>query len=104
MPYPTEERIVWLEDPLQYTYLREGTYGRTRRTGKIRGVPGCRLIGYTEHRKHGRGIVPYRRRFWWLKPYDRDLEPDGVYADHYPAEAVDPGSIQVGTRSRSPEV
>lgn len=95
-----EERIVWLEDPTKYTYLREGVYGTTRRRGRI-SSRGFILLGYAEHRQGpGGGIQPYVRRYWWLTPSDRDLDPTGVYEKGVPAEAVEPASIAVGTPSR----
>jgi len=56
------------------------------------------LIGYAEVVKtHSR--VGYQRRYWWLRSYDRDVRPDGVYAKGHPCEAVDPLSIAINHRS-----
>lgn len=82
-----EERLVWLRDPTTFRYVREGRALTTRRHGRLGLSPGDVLVGYAEHRKRGRGIQPYSRRFWWLKP--RDLEPSGTR----PVEAIDPSSI-----------
>ena len=89
--------IVWVEDPLTYLYLREDTYLTTAprnfpvRTWLRRS--GYRVIGYEvmEHEK-GTGRTAYRRRFWYLKSHDRDLDPEGVYKYLTPTEAVIPSS------------
>lgn len=91
--------IVWLEDPLQFTYLREMTYLTTKpRQFRINSpiVNGqAKLVGYEiitleRNEKHPQ---TYSRRFWVLKKHDRDIDPDGVYKDRYPTEAVIPASI-----------
>lgn len=91
-PAEDVEEVVWLEDPRNYEYLREGVYGTTQRSGKL-SVNG-KLIGYENVRKKGKGTQTYRRRFWYLKEYDRGMpkESEG-YGKHEkggttPAEAV----------------
>lgn len=103
--FDTEERIVWLRDPRQFAYLREGIMCTTRSSGPISGryiEDLAFIVGYAEclPKSAGHGRMAYRRRFWWLKEHDRDLDPQGVYARGRPAEAVDPASIGVNQMSR----
>ncbi len=98
-----ERKIIWLDNPLEYPYLREGTYVTT--SPKVFPVKrflknGMRVIGYEIHNKE-RGEHPkvYSRRYWFLKPHDRDLNPNGVYKYLAPAEAVVPSSIQENQES-----
>ena len=102
-----EERIVWLRDPRQFAYLRESIHFTTRRRGPISGryiEDLAFIVGYAEcvpkKGKSGGWRTAYRRRFWWLKVHDRDLDPTGVYACAGPAEAVDPASIAANRQSR----
>lgn len=107
--FSEEERIVWLRDPLQFSYLRESFRYSMRRRGPISGRnigDLAFIVGYAECAP-GSGeyvydrVNVYRRRFWWLKVYDRDLDPNGVYAHACPMEAVDPASIAANKKSRS---
>ena len=63
------------------------------------------IVGYSEISPNIKAAWPYYggwlRRIWWLKTYDRDLDPDGTYRAWCPSEAVDPASIKVGKRSKS---
>jgi Family of unknown function (DUF6009)/Putative quorum-sensing-regulated virulence factor len=98
-----EEQIVWLRNPLKFTYLRESTYWTTRPRGNI--APKLSemafLVGYTQYRPAGYRTV-YLRRFWWLKHHDRDLDNKGVYRCGFgPCEAVDPASIKINQKSKS---
>lgn len=115
-----EIKIVWLEDPKNFTYLREAIACTTRRKGKI-GLGGsefAKLVGYEELPKQGQGIQVYHRRFWWLKKHDwdichgkslgeiyyrdiRELGRDNPYIPNglYPYEAVFPDSISTKTKS-----
>lgn len=100
----TEERLVWLESPEQFTYLREGIALTTKPRGPISRKfvgKGGKLIGYAEHTPNGSGT--YTRRIWWLVSHDRDLDPTGVYREgrSAPAEAVYPESIRLGDESRA---
>lgn len=99
-PPAGEERITWLVvDPLQFTYLREGTFLLARRRGKPR-FPAHLFVGYSEIRADAVGFQGrFFRRVWWLKEYDRDLSPEGSYSAGHPCEAVIPASIQVGRPS-----
>lgn len=89
--------IVWLDDPLKYTYLRESYCTTTKpKMIKKRRQHG-RMIGYSVHKANG--SRSYTRRIWTLKDHDKDLDPTGVYADDCPVEAVLPGSVRVGKPS-----
>lgn len=56
------------------------------------------LIGYAEV-VNTHSWVGYERRYWWLKSYDRDVCPDGIYARGTPHEAVAPLSIAINCQS-----
>lgn len=91
-----ETRIVWLLDPSRFAYVRQAAI--VTRTPS--GLPsdylgGTRLlVGYSEVRKSGRGL--YRRRIFYLRDTDRDLDPLGAYRYGAPAEAVDPMTVSAG--------
>jgi hypothetical protein len=93
--------IVWMEDPLQFTYLRERKYTSNHRTIPVKKILFCeqkRIIGY-EIISHKRGM--YNFRLWWLKTYDRDFDPEGAYKYNQPYEAVIPSSIESGKESKN---
>lgn len=89
------KEIVWLESPSKFTYLREAEYHScsSRFPSKSLLKKGSRLIGY-QLVSHLSARV-FNFRFWYLREYDRDLDPEGVYKDRlkYPCEAVLPSSI-----------
>jgi hypothetical protein len=92
------KEIVWLEEPLKYTYLRELAYlTRDPRRFPVKTLyrrKRVRVIGYeVAERKKGIGHTLCCRRYWCLKPHDRDLDPHGVYQECCPPEAVHPSSI-----------
>jgi len=89
--------IIWLDNPLKYTYLRESCYSTTKPRMIRKKMHRSRLIGYSVHKADGSRYYP--RRIWTLNDWDRDLEPTGVYADDCPWEAVLPSSIQAGKPS-----
>lgn len=100
------KEIVWLEDPLKYAYLRERVYMTTSPRKIALKTPiwndQAKIIGYEIiNRKHEPAQDVYNRRVWWLKTYDRDLDPEGVYKHMHPNEAVLPDSIAVGAVSKS---
>lgn len=81
------EYITWLHEPEKYSYLRESTSV----TCDPNEIPKLEnddwlLVGYENYARDYDGI--YFRRYWWLKNYDRDIDPNGVYATGQPAEAV----------------
>lgn len=115
----TETAIIWKYSPTRFTYLRESIYWTMRPREPIHGWAGegIRLqtleelkavagsevdrrliIGYAEVRNtHSR--EGYGRRYWWLRTYDRDVSPGGIYATRAPAEAVVPLSVEVNSQS-----
>jgi hypothetical protein len=99
------KEIVWLEDPLKYSYLRERVYITTLPKKIALKTPiwqnQAKIVGYEiVNRKHEPAPDVYHRRVWWLKTHDRDLDPDGVYKSNHPLEAVLPDSIAVGVESK----
>jgi hypothetical protein len=92
-----EARVVWLEDPEHLDYVRQALDKTHRRRNKPRYARDGRMIGYTEldetaHPDPDSGL--YRRRVFFLLPHDRDTEPQGVYHQGAPGEAVDPRTIE----------
>jgi hypothetical protein len=97
--------IVWLDDPTKYRYLREQKAFTTQPRAKIAINKDDILIGYAVSAKNkDRGA--YFRRFWFLRKYDRDFEPSGIYGKltfqrgPAPTEAVLPNTIEVGKPSQ----
>jgi Family of unknown function (DUF6009) len=92
-----ETRIVWLLDPARFEYVRQAAIvTRTPSGPPSDDLGGTRLVvGYGEARKSGRGL--YRRRIFYLRDTDRDLDSMGAYRYGAPAEAVDPMTVAAGT-------
>lgn len=97
-----EERIVWVEDPGEYDYVRESVVRSARRRGRLV-YPSFKTVGYAElspsapsKGRTGR----FERRVFWVKPYDRSAMPDGSYSWTAPAEAVDPRTVAPGVPGR----
>ena len=96
-----EISIMWLDNPLKYSYLREaGFYSRFHEKFPSKGVKKADknfrvLVGYTVHDPNG--SRPFWRRFWYVRDYDLDhsVYPQGIG----PSEAVEPRSIKVGVPS-----
>lgn len=92
--------IIWLDDPLKYVYLRETLHDtgssrfpiKTKFKGHMAKVIGYELLSH-------RAGEPFHYRFWWLKDYDRDIDPEGTYKNNCPIEAVIPVSIATGRES-----
>lgn len=93
-----EAGIVWLEPAGSHPYLREAVVTDFSARSRPRLAPGNRLVGYGTTRR-GRPGDLHRRRYWWVKPSDRSMDPTGVYATTCPLGAVDPSSIQVARPS-----
>ncbi|MFI9019623.1 DUF6009 family protein [Streptomyces griseus] len=92
-----EENVVWLEDPERLDYVRQALDKTPRRRNKPRYARDGRMIGYVElggaaEADPDSGL--YRRRVFFLLPHDRDSDPDGVYRQGAPGEAIDPRTIQ----------
>jgi len=106
--------IVWKYPPEIFTYLRQSYAYTGRARGSLRGWSGDKsywvrsisemfgvskngenkslMVGYEEV---GERVAPrvYCRHYWWLKSYDKDIQPEGVYKTKKPCEAVDPLNI-----------
>lgn len=109
-----EIKVVWKYPPELFSYLRQGCAYSGRAAGALRGWSGggcwvkdmAALITIANSDKESRFLMigyqevgekvatrVYQRRYWWLKSYDRDLQPNGVYKTRLPCEAVNPLSI-----------
>lgn len=122
--FEKEHRLIWIENPLNFTYLRESiacTIKHRGRIGKIKSIEFAKLIGYEELPKSGFGIQLYNRRFWWLKKHDWDICKGKSIGEVYPKdwreegreniytpkiglspiEAVEPKSITLEGKSKS---
>ncbi|MFD9053252.1 DUF6009 family protein [Streptomyces zaomyceticus] len=92
-----EARVVWLEDPGHLDYVRQALDKTPRRRNKPRYARDGRMIGYTELADSATADPDsglYRRRVFFLLPHDRDTEPEGVYRQGAPGEAVDPRTVE----------
>lgn len=92
-----EARVVWLEDPGHLDYVRQALDKTPRRRNKPRYARDGRMIGYTELADSANADPDsglYRRRVFFLLPHDRDTEPEGVYRQGAPGEAVDPRTVE----------
>lgn len=112
MPLDTEQlageaRIVWLEDISGLPYVREWLVATPHRSGQPawQGLEG-RLVGYAELQPNApRGAFGFARRVFFLKDYDRDRAPAGIYHAAWtpgaacggcPMEGVDPHTVAPG--------
>lgn len=91
-----EARIVWLEDISALDYVRETHLACPFRSHPpARGNFSGRIVGYAELSPNVRAVNGFfNRRIFWLKEYDRDTDPHGVYENACPCEAVDPRTVQ----------
>ncbi|OKJ32551.1 MULTISPECIES: DUF6009 family protein [unclassified Streptomyces] len=92
-----EAHVVWLEETEHLDYVRQALDKTPRRRSRPRYARDGRMIGYVEldataEADPDSGL--YRRRVFFLLPHDRDSDPDGVYRQGAPGEAVDPRTIQ----------
>lgn len=96
-----ECELVWLEDIEQLDYVRQTLDRLPTRRGKPAYRRDGRMVGYAvlaPHAKASRSSGTFRRRVFWLLPHDRDTYPEGLYETGAPAEAVDPRSLEAGTK------
>jgi hypothetical protein len=102
--YLWETEIVWLEDIERLDYVRVGYWGGWAERAHAPDYSGAgRLVGYALLADRTPCPLPKGRRIFWLKDYDRDSAPDGVYAACAPMEAIDPRTVRpgfVGLRTR----
>ncbi|AWL90821.1 DUF6009 family protein [Streptomyces globisporus] len=92
-----EVKVVWLEDPEGLDYVRQALDKTPRRKNKPRYARDGRMIGYIELGADAEADPDsglYRRRVFFLLPHDRDSDPEGVYRQGAPGEAVDPRTIE----------
>jgi hypothetical protein len=96
-----ELEIIWLENPDQFRYVREGVYQmstRGRSPGKR--IFGGKVVAYAKLKPDTKSDYPgeFLRRFWFLQ----DNDPYPPAPNYYPAEAADPKSIKAGEASSYP--
>jgi hypothetical protein len=104
--YVQEDRIIWLanhESLAKMGYVRERFQFAAIRTGPIRPPLDEELIGYavlkqTAAVEPGKG---FKRRIFTLQPVDRYYDPQGIFKDSVPIEAIDPMKVQAARPSES---
>ncbi|OKK10408.1 transcription factor [Streptomyces sp. CB00455] len=92
-----ESSVVWLENPDDLDYVRQALDKTARRRGKPRYARDGRMVGYSELDENAEADPDsglQLRRVFFLLPHDRDTEPDGLYQEGAPGEAVDPRTIE----------
>jgi hypothetical protein len=81
------DEVVFLKNPLNYLWIRQGIISSMSRKGKIT-ISG--LIGY-ENLKKQNGEQIYARRYWWLKKDD----PEYIKENSKPIDAIEPANIGI---------
>jgi len=95
--YPYKTKIIWLEDIGRLDYVRvSADYGFQDPHQPAHFAGPGRLVGYTLHRAGAPCASPNCRRIFWLKDYDRDRDPERVYATTTLFEGVDPRTVRPG--------
>ncbi|MFI8105892.1 DUF6009 family protein [Streptomyces sp. NPDC086023] len=92
-----EDNVVWLEDPESLDYVRQALDKTPRRRGKPRYFRDGRMVGFAELDDRAQADPDtglQKRRVFYLLPHDRDAEPDGLYREGAPGEAVDPRTVE----------
>jgi len=100
-----EDKIIWLKDRdtlARMGYVRESWLLCPIRTGPVKAPQGEMLIGYAVLKKTAAkgGEEGFCRRIFTLQPEDRFCDPDGIFRNFAPPEAVDPLLVEVGKPSR----
>jgi len=86
--YGWSGRNGWVKTLQQLQKVANARREMELRGGNMKWHPDAHLlIGYAEV-VNTHSWVGYQRRYWWLRSYDRDVRPDGVYAKGHPCEAV----------------
>jgi hypothetical protein len=104
--YEQEDRIIWLanrESLAKMGYVRESFQFAAIRTGPVRPPRGEELVGYavlkqTAAAEPGKG---FKRRIFTLQPVDRYYDPQGIFKDSVPIEAIDPMKVVAARPSES---
>jgi len=103
--YEDEEKIIWLRDRdalARMGYVRERWLLCPIRTGPVRAPQGEMLIGYAVLKKTAAKIDErgFCRRIFTLRPEDRFCDPNGIFLDYAPPDAVNPLLVEAGKPSR----
>ncbi|MFD4482983.1 DUF6009 family protein [Streptomyces sp. NPDC058471] len=101
-----ESQLVWLEDITDLDYVRQSLDRLPDRRRKPAYHRDGRMVGYAvlaPQAKASRSSGTFRRRVFWLLPHDRDAQPEGLYETGAPAEAVDPRTLEAGTKGYKTE-
>jgi len=101
-----EDDLVWLEDISTLDYVRQSLDRLPTRRGKPAYHRDGRMVGYAvlgPRAKPSRSSGTFRRRVFWLLPHDRDTDPEGLYTNGAPAEAIDPRTLAPGSKGRKTE-
>ncbi|MBM9624489.1 DUF6009 family protein [Streptomyces zhihengii] len=91
-----EANVVWLEDLDNLDYVRQALDKSGRRTGRPRYARDGRIVGYAELDADAEASPDsglFQRRTFFLLPHDRPNEPEGLYKEGAPGEAVDPRTV-----------
>ena len=104
--YEQEDRIVWLanrESLAKMGYVRERFQIASIRTGPVGPPRGEELIGYAVLKRTlaGEPGKGFRRRIFTLQLVDRYYDPQGIFRDCAPPEAIDPLKVQAGKPGES---
>ncbi len=106
-PDHREERIVWEEDIDGLDYVRETVATAGTRQRPVPWYGDGRRVGYAvlaPDAENDGSPGSFLRRVFFLKDYDRDSDPGGVYGRSAPSEAVDPRTVTPGVPGRLTDV
>ncbi len=99
-PATREQSIVWEEDISRLPYVREIELPAGTRQRPVPWRNEGRRVGYAVLRKGAGADIPgsglFTRRLFFLKDYDRDSDPTGIYQTGEPCEAIDPRQVRPG--------
>lgn len=95
---PGEEKIVWLQDPTKFPFVRTRIFESSKRASKPKCETDGILVGYSilDKNQSRNMFHAFERRYFYLTP--RDLRCDCVYLKEncHPAEGVDPKTVRPG--------
>ncbi len=99
-PATREQSIVWEEDISRLPYVREIELPAGTRQRPVPWGNEGRRVGYAVLRTGASADIPgsgmFTRRLFFLKDYDRDSDPTGIYQIGEPCEAIDPRQVRPG--------